>query len=288
MRAVLFDFFGTLVTYEPDRLNLDYAKTALLLHRWGYGNACERFAEVWNAVLRTLELTTSGSLEEFSMLDVVLAYDETEQLGLDADRRTELLDSFMAEWRVGVRPIRGVKEMLAELSGRVHLGIVSNTHQPALVPSLVDEFGLGAVFDPTVLSIVHGHRKPHATIYDAALEGLRRRVAATASPADRLRAATSQPDAAQPELLRAEHQLATPPRADSARPCVPSDSVRSEPSLLDPTEVMFVGDSYDPDYVGPRAAGFQARLVDPHHRFDLPSRHRLHNILELVAVIDTV
>jgi len=287
VRAVLFDFFGTLVTYEPDRLNLDYAKTALLLHRWGYGNACERFAEVWNAVLRTLELTTSGSLEEFSMLDVVLAYDETEQLGLTPDCRTELLDSFMAEWRVGVRPIDGVREMLAELGGRVHLGIVSNTHQPALVPSLVDEFGLGAVFDPTVLSIAHGHRKPHATIYDAALEGLQRRVGAEASPADRVQAPTPQPEPAQPELLRAEHQLAEP-RVDSARPYVPSDSVRSRPSLLDPAEVMFVGDSYDPDYAGPQAAGFQARLVDPHHRFDIPIRHRLHSILDLIAVIETV
>jgi putative hydrolase of the HAD superfamily len=240
VRAVLFDFFGTLVTYEPDRLNLDYAKTALLLHEWGYENAGERFAEVWNAVLRTLELTTSGSLEEFSMVDVLLAYDETEQLGLTADRRTELLASFMAEWRVGVRPIDGVREMLAALDARVHVGIVSNTHQSTLVPSLVDDFGLGAVFDPTVLSIVHGHRKPHATIYHAALDGLRQR-----------------------------HGVL-------------------DPAVLHPAEVLFVGDSYAPDYAGPLAAGFQARLIDPEHRFDIPSTHRLHSILELIDEIEAV
>jgi putative hydrolase of the HAD superfamily len=252
VRAVLFAFFGTLVTYEPDRLNLDYAQTALLLHRWGYENAGERFAEVWNAVLRTLELTTSRSLEEFSMVDVVQAYDDTEQLGLTADRRTELLDSFNAEWRVGVRPIDGVTDMLAELGGRFHLGIVSNTHQSTLVPSLVDEFSLGEVFDPRVLSIVHGHRKPHSTIYDAALEGLRRRIVA--------------------------------PVAVSGR----SHPMRRDPALLDPAQVLFVGDNYELDYAGPLAAGFQARLIDPHGIFDVPNEHRLDSILDLVAALDAM
>jgi putative hydrolase of the HAD superfamily len=238
VRAVLFGFFGTLVAFEPDRLDPDYAKTALLLHQWGYENAGERFAEVWSAVLRTLELTTSGSLEEFSMVDVLLAYDDTEQLGLTADRRNELLASFMAEWRVGVRPIDGVSEMLSALDARVHVGIVSNTHQSTLVPSLIAQFGLGAVFDPMVLSIVHGHRKPHATIYDAALDGLRQRQGGF------------------------------------------------EGTVLDPAEVLFVGDTYAPDYAGPLAAGFQARLLDPHHQFDIPSTHRLHSILDLIDEID--
>jgi len=239
MQAVLFDFFGTLVTYQPDRLNLDYAQTARLVHSWGYENASERFAEVWNAVLHTLELTTSGTHAEFSMDDVVVAYEDAEQLNLSTERRSELLDSFMSEWRVGVRPIDGVNEVLFELSGRMQIGIVSNTHQLSLVPGLLAEFGIGVAFDPIVLSIAHGHRKPHPSIYVSALNGL--------------------------ESRRVRETPGAPP--------------------VDPSQVLFVGDTYDADYAGPTAAGMQARLIDPHARQSIPSSHRLQSVLDLSEMI---
>ncbi|HUF96701.1 MAG TPA: HAD family hydrolase [Ilumatobacter sp.] len=239
VRAVLFDFFGTLVTYQPDRLHLDYPDTALMLHRWGYENAGERFAEVWNAVLRTLELTTSGALVEFSMNDVVTAYDDTEQLGLTEDQRSELLESFMREWNVGVLPIDGVCDVLDALGDTVQLGIVANTHDPALIPSILDRFHLAQFdtnpFDPIVLSVTHGHRKPHPSIYVAAFDA-----------------------------LAAQQRRTTP---DAPR--------------LEPADVLFVGDTYDADYTGPLAAGFQARLIDPGHRHRIPDEHRLQSVLDL-------
>lgn len=244
VRAVLFDFFGTLVTYEPNRLNLDYAATASLLHEWGFGNACERFADVWNAVSRDLELVSSASHAEFSMDDVADAYNEAEQLGLTAARRSELLDSFMAEWIDGVKPIDGLPQLLATLGTNMLLGIVSNTHQPTLVPELLRRFGLDRfapshAFDPLVLSVTHGQRKPHPSIYVAAFGA-----------------------------LSARQRRLTPAAAP-----------------LEAAEVLFVGDNYDADYAGPRAAGFQARLIDPHRLHGVPEAHRLDSILELVETV---
>lgn len=44
---------------------------------------------------------------------------------------------------------------------------------------------------------------------------------------------------------------------------------------------LFVGDSYIHDYIGPRAVGLKAMLIDPSRQQDVPDEHRLHGILDL-------
>jgi putative hydrolase of the HAD superfamily len=51
----------------------------------------------------------------------------------------------------------------------------------------------------------------------------------------------------------------------------------------DPAQVAFVGDTYDADYAGPRAAGMTAFLIDPGHRHDIPAGHRLASLADLPA-----
>jgi FMN phosphatase YigB (HAD superfamily) len=48
-----------------------------------------------------------------------------------------------------------------------------------------------------------------------------------------------------------------------------------------PEHALFVGDSFGHDYIGPRAAGLQALLIDASALEDVPDEHRLHSILDL-------
>jgi putative hydrolase of the HAD superfamily len=48
-----------------------------------------------------------------------------------------------------------------------------------------------------------------------------------------------------------------------------------------PGEALFVGDSLGPDYVGPRAVGMRALLIDPEGRAPVPAADRLASVLEL-------
>jgi putative hydrolase of the HAD superfamily len=47
------------------------------------------------------------------------------------------------------------------------------------------------------------------------------------------------------------------------------------------TDAIFVGDTYIADYVGPRAAGMRALLIDPGGTADIPGEDRLHTIVDL-------
>lgn len=46
-------------------------------------------------------------------------------------------------------------------------------------------------------------------------------------------------------------------------------------------DAVFVGDSYQPDYLGPQAAGIRALLIDPEHLAPVPDGGRLFSILDL-------
>ena len=48
-----------------------------------------------------------------------------------------------------------------------------------------------------------------------------------------------------------------------------------------PGDALFVGDSYVPDYVGPRAVGMPALLIDPDARGPAPAEDRLASLLEV-------
>lgn len=44
---------------------------------------------------------------------------------------------------------------------------------------------------------------------------------------------------------------------------------------------LFVGDSFVPDYAGPRAVGMQSLLIDPRARAPVPVEHRLAHVLDV-------
>lgn len=167
--VILFDFFGTLVRYQADRTALAYPRSHRLLVRWGWRRDHDDFIALWDQASRAVETTSSGTYEEPSMLDYATAFGHLADLDLAQEQLSELATSFVEEWAQHVQPIDGAHELVQELAGRHRLGIVSNTNDTAMVPRIVADHFTPALFEHVLLSVEHGYRKPHRSIYEAAL-----------------------------------------------------------------------------------------------------------------------
>ena len=170
VEVVLFDVFGTLVDYERDVATLTYPSTHGLLTAWGLPGSHDEFVGLWSSAAGLLEERALVDHREYGMHDVVAEFAERGAVALTPQQQAHLVASFMTEWKLGIRPIARVPDMIRRLSRQYRLGVVSNTHDPLMVPELLDQLGVLDAFDVVVLSIDHGHRKPHPSIYAAAID----------------------------------------------------------------------------------------------------------------------
>lgn len=168
-QVVLFDFFGTLVTYEDDRTVLRYARTHELLLGWGCTLTHDEFVTVWDEASTAVESASGDDHLETTMVDAALAFGVRAGIDLDEGRCDQLIDEFLDDWADPVRPVPGAARMLERLASTFRLGVVSNTHDPDMVGRLLDRFGMASSFDHVLLSVDHGWRKPHPSIYAATL-----------------------------------------------------------------------------------------------------------------------
>jgi putative hydrolase of the HAD superfamily len=168
--VVLFDFFGTLVRYEADRTALQYPTSHGLLRRWGWRRSHDDFVALWDEASQAVDHRMATSHEEASMVDYATAFSQHAEADLSDERCRELAATFVAEWSRHVCPIDGAPELIRELALSHRLGIVSNTNDTEMVPRLVALHFPPARFEHTVLSVEHGFRKPHPSIYEAALD----------------------------------------------------------------------------------------------------------------------
>lgn len=172
IEIVLFDVFGTLIEYQPDRRELGAPATHDVARGCGVDMSYDEFVAAWDAASRSLEEHTAASCEEFSMIDAARAFAAAAGVTLADAQCADLASTFMIEWRRHLSPVPGVADMLGRLSEVYRLGIVSNTHDPNMVHELVDAMGRTDAFEVVVLSVGHGWRKPHPSIYQAALDRL--------------------------------------------------------------------------------------------------------------------
>lgn len=170
--AVLFDFFGTLVDYQPDRSRLAYPASHAMASALGYEGDHDAFVVTWDDASTQLDIESFRTDVEYSMTDAALAFAASAGLALAPDDAAALGASYVGEWQQHVVPVPGAVAMLQRLALEHRLGIVSNTHDPLMVPALLDVMGVSDLFGVVVLSVEHGHRKPHASIYRRALDAL--------------------------------------------------------------------------------------------------------------------
>lgn len=167
--ALLFDFFGTLVAYEPDRSRLGYRRTHQLVRSLGSTLSHDDFVSVWDAASKQLEAESRQTLREYDMSDAARRFAVLAPIVLSDAQCRDLGQTFLSEWEHHVRPIEGAAEMVARLSARWPVAVVSNTHDQGMVPRLLAAMGLTDAVTAVVLSVTHGWCKPHPSIYQAAL-----------------------------------------------------------------------------------------------------------------------
>lgn len=172
VRALLFDFFGTMVQYQPDRSRLGSPRTHELARSMRYAGDHEAFVGVWDAASHALEQEARRTLREFSMTDAAAAFAGSAGLPLAQGQVEALGRSFVSEWAQHVSPIPGVSDLIRQLAERWSIAVVSNPHDRDMVPNMLDTMSIGADVSSIVLSVDHGWLKPHPSIYSAALENL--------------------------------------------------------------------------------------------------------------------
>lgn len=167
--ALFFDFFGTLVAYEPDRSRLGYHRTHELVRSLGSRLSHDDFVSVWDAASKQLEAKSRQTLREYDMTDAARRFAASAPIVLSDAQCRNLGQAFLSEWEHHVRPIEGAAEMVDRLSARWTVAVVSNTHDQDMVPRMLAAMGLTDVVTAVVLSVTHGWCKPHPSIYQTAL-----------------------------------------------------------------------------------------------------------------------
>lgn len=220
---ILLDFFGTIVEYVPGGA-ANVSRSCAVVRSLGVDISEAEFVTYWESTFAQFELRSSADHSEFSMTELAAAF-LTTILGStparsDCDR---LVETYLDEWNTGVAYPPDVVRVIDDLAGRFRLAVVTNTHDPELVPQHLNAIGVADRIDVVVTSVEVGWRKPHPAIYQRAL-----------------------------------HQLA-----------------------IQPAQAVFVGDTFEADYAGPRAAGITAFLIDPTARYNVPARQRLDRLADL-------
>lgn len=167
---VLFDFFGTLVTYAPDGPDHDFSRSYRLLQDMGSGLGYDEYRTLWAEIGDRFDQEADHTGREFLMQDQsaeflrqALAREPT------ADEADAMAGAYLADWDTCVRYVPGLKAMLADLSASYRLAVISNTNDTGLVSAHLDAMGVRSYFDAVFLSVTVGWRKPHPRIFTAAL-----------------------------------------------------------------------------------------------------------------------
>ncbi|MDJ0788419.1 MAG: HAD family hydrolase [Myxococcota bacterium] len=169
---LVFDFFGTLVAYSSSRTSQGYRASHAQYRSAGGDLDYTSFLECWSAGFAQLDADTADTLREYSMTEAAAAFGRHASFEADPDTLARLASSYLREWNEGVRYIDGVASMLARLGGRFDLSIITNTHDPHLVPAHLKTLGVLPLFSRVVTSVSFGMRKPSPSIFEFALKEL--------------------------------------------------------------------------------------------------------------------
>src|SRR5262245_6046931 len=171
LRSIFFDFFGTLVDYSPSRREQGYDVSHGILRDAGASHGYEEFLDLWCEVSDEFELKCAGTHQEFSMHQLGHAFLARALGSRPSDQITSrFVDAYLAEWNKGVRYLPGLRDFLVRLSGEFRLGMISNTSDSALVHEHLRQLGVADLFSVTVTSVEYGFRKPHAGIFQHAMQ----------------------------------------------------------------------------------------------------------------------
>lgn len=171
---ILFDFFGTLVSYSPNCTKQGFARSHDITRTLGATLTYREFLARWATASEQISRLSDIDDREYSMADIGTAFLRDVLGRTPAYTEVDLLvQTYLSEWNKGVRYPAGITDLLAELATRYRLAVVSNTQEADLVPDHLKAMGAHHLFDAVVTSFEVGWRKPHSKIYAVALDQLR-------------------------------------------------------------------------------------------------------------------
>ena len=153
--CLLFDLFGTLVEYETDRSAHDLTVSWQIFRDAARGPVSyDEYVTGWERAFAKLEAWSRETRQEFQMHQAARALCESFNIAADAGLESALVEQYMQEWMAPVIPIPGAAGLLHRLAPHYRLGLISNTHYPVIVTSLVDQMDLGDIFEVVVTGSV--------------------------------------------------------------------------------------------------------------------------------------
>jgi putative hydrolase of the HAD superfamily len=169
-KHLVFDFFGTLVSYSTSRTEQGYERSFDLLRKAGSLLGYEEFLSLWSKFSAEFDESAARSNHEFSMIELASAFLDPAVGSADEEFAREFAETYVSEWNKGVQYVDGVAGLLRRLEPQFTLSIITNTHDPDLVPRHLQRMGIADLFTEIVTSVEFGIRKPAPEIFNHALE----------------------------------------------------------------------------------------------------------------------
>ncbi|MGB9714697.1 MAG: HAD family hydrolase [Candidatus Bathyarchaeales archaeon] len=190
VKAVLFDFFDTLVLIEGGE-NF-YIPSLRSLHNFlvkkGINTSFEEFKQAYFEVRDRLYSETAENLEEPHFN--IRVSETLKKLGYNFSASDKIVvdatEAFSNEFMRYVRLDAEAPEALQKLHEKYKLGIVSNFAIPECLRKLLEKFDLEKFFDAIVISGEINKRKPSPEIFQKALEALQVKASETIFVGDTL------------------------------------------------------------------------------------------------------
>lgn len=175
VRAVLFDLFGTLVTYHAGdrRRDLDFGPATAVLREAGMSVTESEWHYVWARAFDINEQRVQGTGVEFALEAVWDTFCNSMSIAPSLATTSAFLEAYRGCWKAGVDLMPGAVEVLDRLRSQDYLlSLVSNTHDARLVEDVLTDHGLNEYFSRPVTSIEIGFRKPRREILEFALRDI--------------------------------------------------------------------------------------------------------------------
>ena len=171
---LIFDFFGTLVSYThgmaPDA---SYGTTHRLLLDCGFSVEYDVFIRELNQVFEHLDQQAKATCVEYHSYEAGRMFFST-CFGREAptDVLEHFIDTFSMEWNRGTIFYPEIKPFISRLAARYRLSIITNAHYPPLVARNLAAMGITDYFAHVLTSVEFGVRKPDPHIFRDALRRL--------------------------------------------------------------------------------------------------------------------
>ena len=174
IKAMMFDFIGTLVNVKGYNLEASKAKLYKAIVDAGFKLSQKEFLEAYSQAHEKYRIIRYQKLVEVT--NAIWISEALNNLGFktspDDTRIKTAVNIFFEDYLSSFKLRKCAKQTLKELSGDYKLGLVSNfTYAPVIYAGL-RKVGINNFFDVILVSDAVGWRKPHGKIFEEALKRL--------------------------------------------------------------------------------------------------------------------